>query len=265
MSEHTNRAPSGRAGDARDPGPQTDPQTVSQTPPDTGQAQDPPRTPGGDISEYLAAREEWDDRFAGQRKTVRVLTGITFAALGLALLGMGYGIYTGARTQYIPHLVMVDELGRAATAPPPERVTDWPEKLIRRELDLFIERLRGVTPDRAVIRDNHSAVDHYLADGSAAATKLRDYFREPENNPITRAETETVAVEVISVNYVTGETWRIEWRETLFDRPSGRERETRRFVATILLTFRTPTTDALLRANPLGLFVTDLDIQEVTR
>jgi type IV secretory pathway TrbF-like protein len=43
-------------------------------------------------SEYLEARLEWDDRFAGQRKSVRVLTGITIVSLAIGLLGLGYGI-----------------------------------------------------------------------------------------------------------------------------------------------------------------------------
>ena len=214
-------------------------------------------------SEYLAARQEWDDRFAGQRKTVRVLTGITFAALVLAGLGMSYGIYTGARTQYIPHLVMVDALGRVDVAPPPERVKNWPPRVIRRELELFFERLRTVSPDPNVIGENHRAFEKFLPAGSPAATKLRDFFQKPQNNPIDRARTETVAMEVISVNFVTGSTWRVEWRETTFSATSGKQTGTKRFVATAQIEFRTPTSAALLRVNPLGLFIRELDIQEI--
>jgi len=213
--------------------------------------------------EYLAARQEWDDRFAGQRKTVRVLTGITFAALVLAGLGMGYGIYTGARTQYIPHLVMVDELGRVDVAPPPARVQNWPPIVIRRELELFFERLRTVSPDPNVIGENHRAFEKYLPAGSAAATKLRAFFQEPQNNPIERARTETVAMDVISVIFVAGSTWRVEWRETTFSATSGKQTGTKRFVATAQIEFRTPTSGTLLRVNPLGLFIRDLDIQEI--
>ncbi len=81
-----------------------------------------PEAPNRHQSEYLAARAEWDDRFAGQRKTVRVLAGITFLALVLGSLGMGYGIYTGTHKQLIPFMVQVDELGRSELAPPPQRV-----------------------------------------------------------------------------------------------------------------------------------------------
>ena len=214
-------------------------------------------------SAYLAARQEWDDRFAGQRKTVRVLTGITFLALVLGILGMGYGVYTGARTQFLPYLVKVDELGRVEPGPPPQRVDDWPPQVIRRELDLFFERLRSISRDHKVIGDNHRAVEKFIPSGSPAATKLRSYHQDPRNNPLTRAETETVAVEVISVNSVSSSTWRVEWRETLFSRTSGKQTGLRRFVATVQISFRTPGSRALLKINPLGLFVEDFDIQEI--
>ncbi|WP_419739478.1 VirB8/TrbF family protein [Ruegeria sp.] len=217
----------------------------------------------GAPSEYLAARADWDDRFAGQRKTVRVLTGITLLALTLGGLGMGYGIYTGARTQYIPYIIQVDELARIATTPPPERVGTWPAAIVRRELDLFFDRLRSVSPDLNVIATNHGAVEHFLPGDAPATTKLRAYFRQPGNNPISRAEDETVAVDVISVNQVTDGSWRVEWRETLFDRRSGRETGMRRFVATVQVVFRPPTSQAILHINPLGLFIQDLDIQEI--
>ena len=230
---------------------------------DTTSATESPKTPGGDPSEYLMARQEWDDRFAGQRKTVRVLSGITVLALCLGGLGMGYGIYTGARTQFIPYIIQVDDLARTAIAPPPDRVDNWPPAIIRRELDLFFERLRSVSPDLNVISANHSAVEQYLPGSAPATTKLQAYFRDPRNNPVSRAADETVAVDVISVNQVTEASWRVEWRETLFDRRSGRETDIRRFVATVQLQFRPPTSQAVLQINPLGLFVQDLDIQEI--
>lgn len=223
----------------------------------------PANTPGPAVSEYLAARAEWDDRFAGQRKTVRVLTGITFLALVIGLSGLGYGIYTGGRTQFIPHVVQVDTLGRVEVAPPPERVDDWPRHVIKRELDLFFERMRSVSPDLTVIGRNHRAVEKFLPAGAPSVTKLRRYFQDPRNNPVKRAETETVGVEVISVNFVSGTTWRVEWVETLFARASGREIGTQRYVATTQIVFRLPRSRKLLKDNPLGLFILDFDIQEI--
>ena len=214
-------------------------------------------------SEYLAARAEWDDRFAGQRKTVRVLVAITFLALGLGGLGMGYGIHTATRGQFEPFMVQVDDFSRVELVAWPQRVGDWPPQVIRRELELFFERLRSVSPDPDVIGDNHRAVEKFLRSGSAAATRLRSYFQDPRNDPIIRAETETVAVEVISVIKVSDASWRVEWRETMFSRTSGKLLGTKRFVATTQIEFRTPRSRELVKINPIGLFVLDFDIQEI--
>ena len=176
---------------------------------------------------------------------------------------MGYGIHTGARSQFLPYIVQVDTLGRVATAPLPQEVGAWPPHLIKRELDLFFERLRSVSPDLSVIGQNHRAVEKFLPSGAPAANKLRAYFQDPRNNPVARAETETVAVEVVSVNALSDRTWRVEWIETVHARGSGRVTRTPRFVASVQIEFRRLRSAALIRDNPLGMFVLDLDIQEV--
>lgn len=214
-------------------------------------------------SEYLEARLEWDDRFAGQRKSVRFLTGITIVSLAIGLLGLGYGIWTGARTQYIPYIVQVDQLGRSEVAADPVRLGNWPAPVIKRELELLVERYRTVSPDLSVISKNHHALEKFLPSGSPAIAKVRGYLTQPENDPMSRAVIETVSVEIKSVNFVSGSSWRIEWVETAYGRQSGRTRGAKRFVGITQIEFRTPKSRAILKDNPLGLFLVDIDIQEV--
>ena len=214
-------------------------------------------------SEYLAAREEWDDRFAGQRKMVTFLGITTVLALGIGAMGLGYGIWTGARTQFIPYIVQVDNLGRAEIAAEPQMVGDWPDNVVKRELELFFDRLRTISPDLSIVVKNHSAFEKFLPAGSPAVQKIREYFKNSENDPIKRAARETVAVEMVGVNYVSGSSWQIEWIETTFARQSGREQGAKRFVAIAQIEFRTPKSRELLKNNPLGMFLIDVDIQEV--
>lgn len=214
-------------------------------------------------NEYLAAREEWDDRFASQRKTVSFLGITTVLALGIGALGLGYGIWTGARTQYIPYIVQVDNLGRAEIAAEPQMVGNWPDNVVKRELELFFDRLRTISPDLSVVVKNHSAFEKFLPSGSPAVQKIRGYFKNSENDPVKRAARETVAVDVLSVNIVSGSSWRVEWTETIFARQSGRQQGVKRFVAIAQIEFRTPKSRELLKDNPLGMFLVDVDIQEV--
>jgi type IV secretory pathway TrbF-like protein len=55
----------------------------------------------------------------------------------------------------------------------------------------------------------------------------------------------------------------VEWEETAFARTSGRLRDKRRFVATLQTVFRKPGDRLVIKHNPLGLFIEDIDIQEV--
>ena len=214
--------------------------------------------------EYIAARLEWDDRFASQRKTVRVLAGITLVSLAIGFLGLGYGIWTGARTQYIPYIVQVDQLGRTEIAADPVRVNDWPAPVIKRELELFIQRYRTVSPDLSVVSKNHYALEKFLTSNSAASAKIRTHLSDPANDPIRRAASETVSVDIKSVNFVSGSSWRAEWVETSYARQSGRTRGAKRFVATLQIEFRAPKSREIVKDNPLGLFLVDLDVQEVS-
>ena len=214
-------------------------------------------------SEYIAARLEWDDRFASQRKTVRALGAITILSLGIGALGLGYGILTGARTQYIPYIVQVDQLGRTEIAADPVRVGNWPAHVIKRELELFIQRYRTVSPDLSVVSQNHHALEKFLPSGSAAVEKIRNHMSQPANDPVKRAAVETVSVEIKSVNFVSGSSWRVEWVEAAYARQSGRARGAKRFVGIVQIEFRTPKSREILKDNPLGLFLVDLDVQEV--
>lgn len=220
-------------------------------------------TPVNPSTDYAAARKEWDDRVAGQADKIRFLAATTILSLMIGVMGLGYGIYTGVRTQFLPYLIGADNLGRTEVFADPQLLGDWPPQVIKRELDQFFDRMRTITPDMSVIIQNHNAIENFLPAGTAALNKVHAYFNEPGNQPIKRAEKETVAVEVVSVNLITGSSWRVEWLEKSYSRNSGRLRKTKRYVATTQIEFRRPKSRELIKINPLGLFITDIDIQEV--
>jgi type IV secretion system protein VirB5 len=212
---------------------------------------------------YLAARKEWDDRFAGQRRTVRFLATVSLLSLAIGVTGGIYGMWATVNARFVPYLVVIDDIGRAALAPSPQVISDWPEHVIKRELETFIERIRTITPDRSLLGENHQKAMAYLDSGEAAFRKLTTYFREPRNDPLERAKTVTVSSDVTTVNYLGGQSWRVEWTERSYERASGKELDTRRYVATLVVAWRQVRDLALLQVNPLGLFITDLDIQEL--
>ena len=214
-------------------------------------------------SDYALARKEWDDRFASQRKAVSFLSVITLISLVIGLVGTSYSVWTTARTQYVPYIVNVDDLGRIERGQDPQPVTAWPDEVVKRELELVTKRMRQVSPDLGIIADNIDALYKFLPANSAASTKLNTYYSDKRNDPRQRAKEETVSIDVLSVNKVTERTWRVEWEETAFSRTSGRLRDKRRFVATLQTVFRKPGDRVVIKHNPLGLFIEDIDVQEV--
>jgi type IV secretory pathway TrbF-like protein len=141
-------------------------------------------------------------------------------------------------------------------------VTDWPVPVVKRELETWLERLRTVTPDIAVLRSNHAAAAAYMEVGTPAFTKLETAFNQPGMSPLERAKTMTVSADVRSINAVGGSSWRLEWVETSFNRNDGKQISRKRFVATVLVEFRVINDLERLETNPLGLFIRDIDIQE---
>ena len=213
------------------------------------------------MNDYMTARQEWDDRLASVSQKIKFLSITTLVSLCLAFLGMGFAIYTGARTQFIPYVVHVDTLGRVAVAQEPSQVQAWPKEIIKRELVLFIERFRTVSPDMSVIVKNHNALSKYLPRSAAASTKIKTYFGENDIRKI--AESKTISVRIKTVNTIAGDTWLVEWYEDTYSRASGNKIGTKLFSASITLSFMRPKDAALIQVNPLGLFVKDIDVQEV--
>ena len=184
-------------------------------------------------------------------------------SLVIGVSGGLYGMWATINARFVPYIVVIDDLGRAALAPSPEAISDWPEHVVKRELETFVERIRTITPDRTLLAENHQKAMAYLDSREAAFRKLTTYFREPRNDPLERAKTVTVSSDVTTVNFLGGQSWRVEWTERAYERATGKELESRRYVATLVVAWRQVRDLALLQVNPLGLFITDLDIQEL--
>ena len=111
----------------------------------------------------------------------------------------------------VPYVVQTDRLGdalaisRADIAPPAD------PRLIRSQLARWVDDVRTVYVDVAaekhVINEAYAMVDRNAASGQ----ELNDWFSH--NDPFKRAQDDTVGVSVESVLPLSGNTWRVEWRE----------------------------------------------------
>ena len=144
------------------------------------------------------------------------------ASLALAAVAVAFGIWAAVRTEYVPYIVLVDELNRPAAALAPEEITDWPDEVVRQQLSAFVRDWRSVSSDQAAMVGRLERIQYFLEQNSAADRKVVAWSQDRDTAPFELAKTRTVDVEIVAVNLVGGRTWLVEWNETP---PEPRERK----------------------------------------
>ena len=91
------------------------------------------------------------------------------------------------------------------------------------------------------------------ASGSPAQTFISDFYRN--NQPFTKAQAETVSVDVQSVLQDSEETFEVEWIETVRDL-YGAAKEKDHWKASFSIALNPPKDELQARINPLGIYVT---------
>lgn len=212
---------------------------------------------------YLAARAEWNERYGSFVRQARVWQGVGVLSLVLAIGATGYALYLGSQTRIVPYVVEVDRLGNAQAGTYAPSVQFTEERVIEASIADFISNWRGVTVDGRLQKDRINKLYSYLSNSDPATAKLNTYFREQGGDPFKRAQTRTVSVGVNALNRISDRSYQVDWSEVEYDR-EGYEQGRRRFRAIISIAIIPPTTEQLILQNPVGLYVTDYDLTEIT-
>ena len=205
-------------------------------------------------SPYLAARQEWLERYGDYIAQARAWRITAILALLVAALACGGLVMLMRQSRVVPYVVKVDRLGAALAVERADEAARPDAAIIKAQLARWATAVRSVYVDaaaqRALIREAYGMINRL---GSAYGA-LNDYMRE--HDPFERAKTETVSVEVDSVLPIAGESWRLEWREEVRGRDGTRGSSTQ-YQATVILSFSPPTEEAEIRLNPSGLYIND--------
>jgi type IV secretion system protein VirB5 len=205
---------------------------------------------------YLAARREWNERYGSYIAQANAWRLTALASLGVAFVAVAGVVWIGAQNRVVPYVVRTDQLGdaiaisRADISPPAD------PRLIRAQLARWVDNVRSVytdvTAEKHVITEAYAMVDR----DAAGASALNDWFSN--NDPFKRARDETVAIAVESVLPLSGDTWRVEWREDKRAR-QGETTPPEQWQATITINVSPPSDDAAILANPTGLYVEEFN------
>lgn len=212
---------------------------------------------------YITAQREWDERFAFHAATAQRFFRIGLAGLFVGGVGLGFGIWAASRSEYVPYLVRVDDLGRTEALIQPETLEAWPATVIKRELQVFIERSRSIPADRAVLERNLWRLYRFMRTDSQAYRVLSETYQAEGTNPVVRWNQESVFVRVTAVSFAGGNSWRVEWSERTRARQTGETLSEDRYVGVLVLGPQAQVGREALEINPLGLMVENIDIQRV--
>lgn len=184
---------------------------------------------------------------------------VAFLTIFLSALSLGGLILVANQAQVVPYVVKVDRLGTAVAVERADRADKAEKPVIVAQLARWITAVRSVWVDagaqRGLVKDAYAMINAH----APAYASLNDYMRE--RDPFVRAKDETVSVDVLSVLPISGDSWRIEWREESRAR-NGERNTVREYQATVNLSFNPPRDEATIRVNPMGIYINTLEWTE---
>ncbi len=210
-------------------------------------------------SRYTDAQRHYIESAAGDRRWALTMTRIALIAVTALVLSMGANIYLASQPKMVPIFFRENVAGELA---PIGRVvgSQAPDvAAIRSQLADWIANARTITSDPIAAKARQERMAALVASGSAAAAFLGAYFKA--NDPIALGRDRRVSVAVAYVSPIPGSTreYEAEWTEDARD-PSGREIDVPiRYRAHMSIAQSRPTDEATIYANPLGIYITDLD------
>ena len=209
---------------------------------------------------YARAQVAWEDRHGALKAERERWFRVAMVLVATVIVTTALAVWAAVRTEYVPHIVVVDELGQRVPVIAPRAISDWPDQAVRREITDFIRDWRSVSTDRAVMRGRLRRIQFYLEENSAADRKIVAWARAPATDPFKRAESSTVDIGMHNVNFLGGNSWIAEWTETTRNRNNGRVTQTDTYKATVSLGRRKVSDEAVLIRNPFGMVVEDIDV-----
>jgi type IV secretion system protein VirB5 len=215
---------------------------------------------GSGKSPYLTARDEWNERYRDLIVAARNwrLLAVTSSVVALvAVLGL---IVIGAKSKVIPYIVAVDNLGKVVSQGTAVQASVADDRLKRAALWSWVQDWRMVSSDATVEKNAIERVYAQIGNGTPAAIRISDAYRD--GSPLKLAQTETVSVNVRALYASSKDSYEVEWTETTFDL-KGEQIGTQNLKGVITISIHPPEDEGLARVNPLGIYVTNVSWSKV--
>ena|GEM_PF-2832046 len=188
--------------------------------------------------------------------SMRRLAAILAAALCLSLLA---NVVLATTAKFVPVYVHDNAQGQVTYVGPVDGANGPSENALRAQLADWIANAREISSDPMATRERQRRVAALVMNGSQAQTFLKAFYQQ--NDPLTLGFQKRVAVAVNFVAPIGASTheYEAEWTEDARGVDGRQIGSPRRFHARFTITVARPSDEASIYANPLGLFITDLD------
>jgi type IV secretion system protein VirB5 len=183
---------------------------------------------------------------------------VTAGMLGLVAVSVLFNIYALGQQKTVPVLVNVMPSGEAQYLGEVRQqgALQIPEAAIQFQVRQFVTNLRSVSTDPQVVYNN---IDEcYAMVTSGYEPVMTRALRSA--SPFELVGKTRRSVEVESVIKITGNSWQIDWNETMIESSAGRKTARMRALITVRLL---AVTDATIKKNPLGIYIENFEMTQL--
>jgi type IV secretory pathway TrbF-like protein len=211
-------------------------------------------------SPYLIGRRQWDERYGSLISRATNWRTAAFLSLGCLLVSLIGLVALALKSRVVPYVVAVDSIGHVVSQGVATEASVADDRLKRAALFDWIKNLRMVSSDMVIERGAIDKVYAMIGNGSPAATKVSAFYTG--SSPLVRAQTEVVSVDVHTLYATSPDTYQIEWTENRMDL-TGAPIGSQNYKGSFRIAVHPPSDEGLARVNPLGIYVTDVEMSKV--
>jgi len=209
---------------------------------------------------YLRARQEWDERFGDQIKSRNSWRLAAFLSMATALVCVTGMVAIGYRSNTVPYVVALDDVGRAVPVIPAKQVAVKDVRLQEAVVARWVTNLRTVIADAVAQRRLIDEVYAETGQNSPASATITEFYSK--NSPFDLLTKETVDASVESIVQQSPKTYEVAWTEVTRDL-NGNLMSSHRYRAFVSVVTQEVIDARQALVNPLGLYVTNLTWGEV--
>ena len=173
------------------------------------------------VNPWLNVKRKYNDIAVERRVNEGFLKIVVLFSLTIALFGVGGATYIGSLSKFVPLVFQVDSYNNTLGVLRGDAVPEATDDDFKNSAEDFITNIRTVTSDQIQQAKMVRKAFSYLTKNTGAWNRTEQYYTAtPNSHPLKRSEEETVSVDNVVALKETGESWQVDWLETVRN-PNG--------------------------------------------